>query len=443
MSLSTAFRLSCKWMLDFCKHTSMKRPNKPLRLKDIHNIKAKQFKDITDWEATLKNFDYIRQRDPGATIDVFARDSDSTLEMIILQTTEMKKALAEFPEIEQLDMNGSEEFLPFLQQPLGPQSMQPQMIEEEVLQSDFISANEILGDSMTWTTLESAEPQFHLVNSAQVMQKADNDDYQLLMIGPSLPSPTNSEAQEEAASAPECKDKKLTWKRQSNPEEWKTNKRKELRQSGAAYRLVKGKETTKRNLEERQRTRKKYSFKYHFFLEDEEIRVCKEFYLSTHNISQRRISYFHEQKKDPTSGINVTGDKRGILRIERIPKAKKDESSEVSIGMAMKQTNAVLFFLSAKYCDEMFDVFYDNTLKNSNGVTNEPSLPRQRRPPKRLVNGVAPHVFASPKEMCRQQNFQVVDSMIADSKRRFNRGSLAVPTSLEAFLLEAANGKNE
>ncbi|ELU13236.1 hypothetical protein CAPTEDRAFT_71122, partial [Capitella teleta] len=79
------------------------KTNKPLRLKDIHNIKAKQFKDITDWEATLKNFDYIRQRDPGATIDVFARDSDSTLEMIILQTTEMKKALAEFPEVLQMD----------------------------------------------------------------------------------------------------------------------------------------------------------------------------------------------------------------------------------------------------------------------------------------------------------------------------------------------------
>jgi hypothetical protein len=43
--------------------------------------------------------------------------------------------------------------------------------------------------------------------------------------------------------------------------------------------------------------------------------------------------------------------------------------------------------------------------------------------------------------MFRQQYFQVLDSMIADIKRRFNRGSLAVPTSLEAFLLDAANWK--
>jgi hypothetical protein len=54
---------------------------------------------------------------------------------------------------------------------------------------------------------------------------------------------------------------------------------------------------------------KSFSFLYYFVVNNKMIRVCKSFYLSTLNISQRRTSYFHQTKK---RGITSTpeGDKR-------------------------------------------------------------------------------------------------------------------------------------
>jgi hypothetical protein len=60
--------------------------------------------------------------------------------------------------------------------------------------------------------------------------------------------------------------------------------------------------TTERLPKERCRTnngkdsRKTYSYYYYFVLADVRHRVCKEFYLSTLDISSRRVSYFHENK---------------------------------------------------------------------------------------------------------------------------------------------------
>ena len=47
-------------------------------------------------------------------------------------------------------------------------------------------------------------------------------------------------------------------------------------------------------------SRKSYSYYYYFILDDVCHRVCKEFYLSTLDISSRRISYFHENKNSET-----------------------------------------------------------------------------------------------------------------------------------------------
>ncbi|ELT98057.1 hypothetical protein CAPTEDRAFT_212527 [Capitella teleta] len=68
-----------------------KTSKKPPQLKDIHNLKAQQFKRISDWEATVEELEKLRLRDPGATTDVIVNPSDNTLEMIIIQTSEMKK----------------------------------------------------------------------------------------------------------------------------------------------------------------------------------------------------------------------------------------------------------------------------------------------------------------------------------------------------------------
>ena len=145
-------------------------------------------------------------------------------------------------------------------------------------------------------------------------------------------------------------------KRKTNPAMWKQNNRKRLRQSGKPYTNTKGhavanreiktrkdcgnscrfkcsqtfsendrkclfkdlwdmiqhekqhffSRTTERCTKKRCRTekgkdlRKQFSYSYFFFLNDERYRVCKEFYLTTLDISGRRVSYYHETKKVET-----------------------------------------------------------------------------------------------------------------------------------------------
>ena len=69
--------------------------------------------------------------------------------------------------------------------------------------------------------------------------------------------------------------------------------------------------TTERVVKERVRTkaaksRRKYSYKYIFIKDEANVRVCKEFYLSTIDISQRRIEWYHDK-----AARNEFMDKRG------------------------------------------------------------------------------------------------------------------------------------
>ena len=87
--------------------------------------------------------------------------------------------------------------------------------------------------------------------------------------------------------------------------------------------------TTSRKMKECKKTdadisRRNFSYSYHFFHGDAKKRVCKDFYLSTLAISQRRVSYFHEVKKTDT-GVCTTGERRGTNIKRKIP----DESKAV------------------------------------------------------------------------------------------------------------------
>lgn len=153
-----------------------------------------------------------------------------------------------------------------------------------------------------------------------------------------------------------------TRKRKRNSDTWKQNIRKKRRQSGKTYTNSKGKnvlakevktkkdcanhcrfkcsknfteedrkkifskfwdldqteqkhfinKTTERHEKQRCRTnkgkdsRKSFSYFYHFcIIEGTQIRVCKEFYLTTLDISARRVSYLHETK-DPETSVPST-----------------------------------------------------------------------------------------------------------------------------------------
>ena len=64
----------------------------------------------------------------------------------------------------------------------------------------------------------------------------------------------------------------------------------------------------KRTRSKAKESRKKYSYKYFFYMDAQKIRVCKEFYLHTLDISQRRIEYAYKNKVHEQENFT---DKRG------------------------------------------------------------------------------------------------------------------------------------
>ena len=75
-----------------------------------------------------------------------------------------------------------------------------------------------------------------------------------------------------------------------------------------------------RNRSKAEKSRRQYSYRYFFVKGDETVRVCKEFYLSTLDISQRRVEYFHERK----AATNEFTDKRGKHTKSKVPTDTKE-----------------------------------------------------------------------------------------------------------------------
>ena len=94
--------------------------------------------------------------------------------------------------------------------------------------------------------------------------------------------------------------------------------------------------TTELSLKERLRTkakesRKKYSYKFFFYMGTQKIRVCKEFYLHTLDISQRRIEYAYKHKVQEQENFT---DKRGAHV------NKKTSDSDPAIEYIKKHTDS-------------------------------------------------------------------------------------------------------
>ena len=97
-------------------------------------------------------------------------------------------------------------------------------------------------------------------------------------------------------------------------------------------------------------------------------------------------------------------------------------------------------YLRKQRSDSAYDVFYDNILKESQNLTAEPVLPRQRKLPKRLDNGADSYEFQSPKDYFRQKYFEVLDIVTNEINRRFDQRDFCVASDLEKMIIDAANG---
>jgi len=69
-------------------------------------------------------------------------------------------------------------------------------------------------------------------------------------------------------------------------------------------------------------------------------------------------------------------------------------------------------------------------------------LPRIRRPPRRIDDGVPQHVFASVEKYYKREYFEAIDIIIGELERRFLQESFSFVREIEKLLLDSANAKS-
>ena len=112
---------------------------------------------------------------------------------------------------------------------------------------------------------------------------------------------------------------------------------------------------------------------------------------------------------------------------------------DTSVQDALSGAEIAVSYLKRLRNDESYKLFYASTVQQAVEHTGEPTLPRYRRPPKRLDNGVAPHSFNSPEDYYRSHYFYALDLVSEEITDRFNQSSMFVPKELEKLLIDAAN----
>lgn len=96
-------------------------------------------------------------------------------------------------------------------------------------------------------------------------------------------------------------------------------------------------------------------------------------------------------------------------------------------------------YLQKQRTDDSYDKFYDSVVVESSDLTDEPTLPRIRKLPRRLNDGAPDHQHQSPKDYYRQKYFEAIDVVTTEIARRFNQSDLDVVADMERLLIDSAN----
>lgn len=123
---------------------------------------------------------------------------------------------------------------------------------------------------------------------------------------------------------------------------------------------------------------------------------------------------------------------------------------QLSITLQSKNTNAEDAFSAAMACkrylerlrsDTEFNKFYEMVKQETTDKTDAPCLPRYRRAPKRVDEGVHAHRFSSVELYFRQQYYEVIDTLSGELVRRFDQPNFKVVRDIESVLIKATNGE--
>lgn len=118
------------------------------------------------------------------------------------------------------------------------------------------------------------------------------------------------------------------------------------------------------------------------------------------------------------------------------------QTSDINAQEACSAATQAGHFLKRQRSDELFTAFYRDTVKEAEDLTQPPTLPRQRRIPRRIDDGASNHHFATPQEYYRKQYFEVLDLLATELERRFDQNSFKTLQEIERVLVESCNGKS-
>ena len=90
-----------------------------------------------------------------------------------------------------------------------------------------------------------------------------------------------------------------------------------------------------------------------------------------------------------------------------------------------------------------FDSFYSEVIRDSINLTAEPTLPHQRKRPRRLDDGASPHRYETPKDRHHHMYFEITELTSGEVEKRFIQEDLSNVNEIESTLIEIANGNTE
>ena len=90
-----------------------------------------------------------------------------------------------------------------------------------------------------------------------------------------------------------------------------------------------------------------------------------------------------------------------------------------------------------------FNSFYSEVMRESVNLTAEPTLPRQRKRPRRIDDGASSYIYETPKDRHRRMYFEVAEATAGEVERRFIQKDLGIVNEIESILIEFSNGNTE
>lgn len=115
---------------------------------------------------------------------------------------------------------------------------------------------------------------------------------------------------------------------------------------------------------------------------------------------------------------------------------------EICLHDVLGAVNFLVNYLNRIKSDEYFETFYTKVVAESESLTDEPQLPRIRRPPARFITDttVVPEISQTCADLYRKQYRNVIDEILKALDDRFKQSVFPLLCQVQEFLIMVVNG---